>query len=388
MSAAPERLAVAAALQVELVTLPAWQPLEREWRALEARSETSFFLSWSWIGPWLACLPATVKPRLLRATRGSEVLGLAVAVDARIHELPLPVGRAVWLNATGDSALDAITIEHNGLLLDRRGAAETRAALWARLFEPGCGWRRVVLPNLAAAHAPAATLLPARTVLEERVRTSWVVALERAREHAQGYLGVLSAKTRWNVQKSLRACAAIGPLQLVQAHDLAQAQAFFERMLVLHAQRWQGRGLASAFDTEFSRRFHARLLADNFARGEVQLLRLCAGEREVGYVYSFVHRQRVYFYQSGFDYELLGPRFSPGMLTLVQAIEHNARLGHAVFDLLAGVMPYKRALATDSESMVTIRVHHVERAYRLEQWLRRHVRPLAQRVRAWRGAAG
>ncbi|UOV04931.1 hypothetical protein MUU75_17950 [Pseudoxanthomonas mexicana] len=41
---------------VRVERLPAMDVLEARWRALETRSRASFFLSWCWIGTWLATL--------------------------------------------------------------------------------------------------------------------------------------------------------------------------------------------------------------------------------------------------------------------------------------------------------------------------------------------
>jgi CelD/BcsL family acetyltransferase involved in cellulose biosynthesis len=95
------------------------------------------------------------------------------------------------------------------------------------------------------------------------------------------------------------------------------------------------------------------LVAEAVPRGEVQLIRVTAGSRELGYLYSFVHQGRVCFYQSGYDYHLLDPKYSPGLVTLVLAIKHNAAVGMSLFDFLAGNQAYKASLATDRAELVS-----------------------------------
>ena len=168
----------------------------------------------------------------------------------------------------------------------------------------------------------------------------------------------------------MRACAEWGPLQLTQADDADSAAAYFDRLLHLHRARRNSLGSTSAFDTPFAREFHQRLIQHGLPRGEVQLVRVQAGEHEVGYLYSFVHRAEVFFYQSGFDFGRVDHRFSPGLVTVALAIEHNARLGHRCFDFLAGDAQYKKTLATHNETMSWVQLHRDGPALRAETMLR------------------
>ena len=52
---------------------------------------------------------------------------------------------------------------------------------------------------------------------------------------------------------------------------------------------------------EFFEPFHRLLIERSFSEGGIQLLRACAGEQVVGYLYNFRLGNRVYAYQSGFD---------------------------------------------------------------------------------------
>jgi len=69
--------------------------LATRWRELEARAQPSFFLTWSWIGNWLASLGDHVRQGwLLSAHQHGRLVGLAVLFDAPIRRRLLPLGRA------------------------------------------------------------------------------------------------------------------------------------------------------------------------------------------------------------------------------------------------------------------------------------------------------
>jgi hypothetical protein len=102
----------------------------------------------------------------------------------------------------------------------------------------------------------------------------------------------------------------------------------------------------------------------------MQLLRVQAGPHDVGYLYSFVHRGRVLFYQSGFDYDLLKTHGRPGLATHVMSVQHNAGLGRDTYDFLAGTARYKLSLASGEAPMVWTAVHRKTPAFWLEEALR------------------
>lgn len=378
-------------IDVHLTALPALDHLEQEWRELETRGDMPFFQSWSWIGVWLASLPKWVRPTLLRARRLGVTVGLAVLVDAPIRRSPIPFGRALHLHTTGCPELDAITVEHNGLAVDRSCATEVVQAAYRHLAQALSGCRRISLPLLSGTQMHqgpfASGELPPSCQVSHIPHHNWIVDLTAGGE----YLESLGRDTRTSIRRALREAHAIGPVQISIAPHAATALTYLDDLLALHAQRRQALGAASDFDTDYSLRFHRQLIQQNFHRGEIQLLRLRVGQRDLGFLYSFVHQGRVYFYQKGIDYTVLSRKASPGLLLLASAVQHNAQLGHQVCDFLAGSMAYKQALATRSETMHSLVLHRTGPILTLERQLTDWLRPSMQQVRqaraALRGAA-
>ncbi len=112
--------------------LPPLDQLESMWRDLEARAEPSFFLSWYWIGTWLA--ESGAHPRLLVVRRNDVIVGLALIGQDCPRFGPLRLPR-IHLNQAGKAELDCVCIEYNDLLVDRTIAKATRAAALGRLAE-------------------------------------------------------------------------------------------------------------------------------------------------------------------------------------------------------------------------------------------------------------
>ena len=319
------------------------------WRALEAEAHPSFFQSWTWVG----CLASERFPHsvLLQAVRNNRVVGLGL-----FNRTPGPLGSEIlWLNESGNPALDAVYVEHNGLLLARDAAELLPACLHALLRAPiasgtqtGGGWgRRLRLAGVDAAHLAAARQVGVVHLLKQRAAP--FVDLPALPMAPDGYLVTLSANTRYQIRRSNRRLAQLGPLEVRQAETVAEGLAFLDALATLHQNRWTGRGERGAFADPAFLRFHRALIARALPRGELALLRIAAGSQVLGYLYNLRLRGRVFSYQSGFDYAaaatLAGPHAKPGITCHHAAILRAQAEAAAAYDFLAGPDRYKTSLS-------------------------------------------
>jgi CelD/BcsL family acetyltransferase involved in cellulose biosynthesis len=315
--------------RITLASAPDLDALAGEWRALEDRADGSFFQSWTWVG----CLAAARFPGavLLRAERDGATLGLALC-NRR--------GGALWLGESGDPAWDAIYVEHNGPLLARDANTLLPACLRALL---GASWRgrRLRLPGVEAAQVAAAHAAGAVRLL----RKSPAPFVDFCALGEGDFLAGLSANTRYQIRRSDRAYAAAGPIAVRRAATLAEAEGFLIELAALHQATWTAREQPGAFANARFLRFHRALIARALPRGEIDLLRVAAGETVIGYLYNFRHRGRVVSYQSGFDYAAAGPHQKPGLTCHHAAIEFSRRDGATAYDFLAGGDRYKTSFA-------------------------------------------
>jgi CelD/BcsL family acetyltransferase involved in cellulose biosynthesis len=372
---------------VALEPLPTTDTLASRWRELEARANLTFYTSWSWIGNWLAVLPSSTKPHLLVARTAGVIVGMAVVVQGHTRLFKwLPV-RSWHVHATGKQALDQLTIEYNGFVTTREHSlAIKRAMLHHLLHKTPVRKVNVTLADddiqSLAKHAHNGTLV------RSTESPSYVVDLNRVRAKTEGYLQLLSANTRGQIRRSQTEYTRFGALTVKSADTLEEARTYIAALRDLHQRRWSGKAGASAFvQSPISRRFHDDLIANAFDRGEIQLLRVRAGEHDVGYLYNFVCRGRVVFYQSGFNYGLLDKHDRPGLVCHKLAIEHNACAGHTVYDFAAGDYRYKSSLSTHCEPQASHVFQQDGLLPRLDMCLRQLQTGLSQRsaqLRRWR----
>lgn len=313
--------------------------LGQAWRALEAEAaHASLFQSWTWVG----CLAEERyrDPVLLLATEAGSgrTLGLALLNrrKGRLH-----------LAESGDPSLDSPFIEHNGPLLAADSGPEVLPALLQAAWRER-GVRRLVLGGVAPAVLEAAGGVTWR----ERRQEAPFIDLARIGGAGQEWLTTLSANTRYQLRRSARSYARQGELQLERAASLAEALAWFEGLVTLHGESWRRRGEPGAFADPFAQHFHRSLIERAQPRGELDLLRLSAGRRVLGYLYNFRLGGRVYAYQSGLDHEGAGRHGKPGLTCHAMAIEQAQAQGAKVYDFLAGAARYKRSLSNASATLL------------------------------------
>jgi CelD/BcsL family acetyltransferase involved in cellulose biosynthesis len=371
-------------IDVGLAPLPPREELQAWWRELEARADTTFYTSWSWIGSWLSILPAELQPHMLLARQGERIVGMGLVVKGKARLLRSFSVNCWRLHETGVEEFDEMTIEYNDFLADRTQAQRIkRAMLHHLLYQTGIKRLEVSKADHRFGDVAGAALGGSlKDVLIRSVAsTSYVVDLDRVRQSNAEYLCLLSANTRSHIRRSITAYKGLGPLRIEAASSTAQARAFLTTLKTLHGRTWSQRGVQSSLCTSPTvQRFHDALIEDAFERGEVQMLRVTAGDTDLGYLYNFVHRGRVVFYQSGFNYGVLDKHDRPGLVCHNLAVEHNVQLGHSLYDFAAGDYRYKASLSTHCEPQST---HVLERDGLLPR-LDIQLRALKQRLREWR----
>ncbi len=353
------------------------------WRDLEVRADAPIFLSWDWIGCWLAESEAAGAPpaAMLIGRQGEAVVLLGALIPRRRREPPV-VADGLRLHTLGHDDQDVITIEYNGFLVARgqEGAAET-AALAFLLAGPVVAGRRRDELHLKGVPDRLAPLVPPGPHLTSIVsrKPSWRADLAGTRALGRSYLDGLSANTRQQVRRAMRLYAERGPLLLTRATDVPEAMAFLEGLRILHQRYWNQRDEPGAFAYPFFEAFHRRLIRTAFPDGVIELARISAGETAIGYLYNFVHRGHVYSYQSGFLYEE-DARLKPGLVSHALCAERHLAEGQGCYDFMAGEARYKASLGVPGPEMLyvllqrrTTMLTFDKRLHAAKEWLLRHL---------------
>ena len=328
--------------------------LEPVWRDLEARADGGFFLTWDWIGAWLAGVAA--QPVLLEGRAEGRIVALGLLCRVAGGRLS---GAALHLHETGRPDFDSLYLEYNGFLLDRRFAGGGAGQCVEALLDEGArrgaadGWARIVIGAVSESTVAALDAIPGILQRSGPALPASAVDLAAIRDGGGDYMGQLSPNTRYQIRRATRLYEARGPLTLESAPDAATALAYFDALCGLHQATWTARGEPGAFSHDFFTRFHRRLIETGLPNGAVELLRIAAGESVVGYLYNFRHRGAVHYYASGFAYEA-DNKARPGLVCHVLAIKHHLAGGAVLYDFMAGGGRYKESLGHPAPGIRTI----------------------------------
>ena len=307
--------------------------LEERWRALGVSGAGSFFTSWDWISCWLTTLPESLHPALVTAMRGDQLAASAIAFRNARTRFGLRIPQ-LHFNTVGAPEFDCITVEYN----DFAGEAGLLPN-FVHWFAAQNGQDvELVLPGIAGAVSAAGTSLIHSQHMKPGFANRKLAAIGR-----EGLGSVLSRNTRQQLAKSLRDFEALGKLAITEAANTEEAVAYFDALKELHISSFSRRRKTHAFRYPYFETFHRALIARGMPNGSIQLLRISAGERLLGYLYNFRYRNRVYAYQSGFSDEDWSLR--PGYVCHAMAMELNARQGVLEYDFLAGENQLKSSLS-------------------------------------------
>lgn len=358
-----------ASLSVTLTPLPPLELLRDEWQALEQRGIASFFQTWLWIGTWLAGLPTLAACGLLRVSNAEGTCGLAVVTSRVVMRHRLFRARRWNLNETGVPEFDALTIEYNGVVVDRTTAPQVLAAVSQFLADPEHDWEEFYFSGMVGEQqVPLAAATPARVKIVDK-KSFFYVDLDALRASGKSYLEQLSSNTRSQIRQTLRAYEKLGSLQLREAANVTEALQYLARLQELHTEYWKDKGRPGAFASSFQNEFHRRLVEAGVPQQRISLVRITAGEHDVGYLYNFVHDGYVYSYQSGFVYDASDAKRRPGLVSHYLAVEQQLAAGRHIYDFLAGDARYKRSLSTRDGEMVWLAWQKPRLKFAIEDFL-------------------
>jgi CelD/BcsL family acetyltransferase involved in cellulose biosynthesis len=367
-------------MQIELVTsTQAFDALEADWRALEARSARgSVFLSWDWQRLWWTHYGCGRQLRILIARADNAVVGLfplylehhRVARILRVRKLR-PIG------AGGDTSPDDL-----GILAEPSCEQAVAQAFVHHILTSPERWHLLDLVDLPsdsalvdclarqAAQQPALIHRePPNRITYGDLPANWDSYRQSLSRNRREVLG--RKRRRFEQQPGAR---------FEQIVDAAQLDPAFERLAELHRRRWQGRTDELGFTSTQYLGFHRDVMRALLERNSLLLYALEMNGDIIAMFYGFRHAQTCYYFQAGFDPQHAA--LSPGEVLMGYVIEAAIGAGCTRFDMLKGDYGHKRHFFQQTRQTVNIRVHRpglIHLLYRIKQWrLERQPQPRQQ----------
>ncbi|MFT3929893.1 MAG: GNAT family N-acetyltransferase [Spongiibacteraceae bacterium] len=354
--------------RTELTPISNVKDLESTWRALEPEADGSFFVSWSWIGPWLNLPHRPSNLCVFQSYAGDTLVALAILHSDTHYRRRVFRSKTVSINEALDETFNMV-IEYNGLLVRRGHEENAYRQLMSVLAQES--WDEIKVSHVPyriyQAFEALISATPALKLHDEGQHSTWIASLDGVTD-IDSIIAPLSKNRRWQIRRSIKEYEKEGPLSIVSASTKEQALEFFDRLGVLHTERWNRVGEAGSFANPLWVQFHRAMINAIFDRGEIQILRMSCGERAIGYIYNFVWRKQVLMLQSGFATESSNV-LRPGYLSHIFAMQLNSQLGNTHYDFLMGESEYKRVLAKEFPPMTSFRIQRPRIQFTVENAL-------------------
>ncbi len=312
------------------------------WKSIETQSQISFFNSWGWVSTWLFCLPKNLDVELI-VNIENDIPSCCFFIGIthqRVNKFKKVRG---YINNTGFENYDDLVIEYNSILCATHDIDTHLSFALSSLND---------IEEFRFSHTVNIDF-DAISGYVKRVNEypSYWVDLKNI-DVDKGYLSYISKNKRNQIKRSIKAYEANSKLNIEFATTLEQAQSFFKSLENLHQQEWLQRGKPGAFGEPFFKQFHDQLIATRFEHGEIQLIRIFNEHEDIGYIYNFVFKNEVLFYQCGFNYHS-DNKYRPGLVSHYLAINECLAKGFSKYNFLVGQTQYKQSLSTQSDMLKT-----------------------------------
>ncbi|MCF4007812.1 GNAT family N-acetyltransferase [Rheinheimera sp. UJ63] len=339
--------------------------LARDWQLLERKAQTSFFLSWNWIGTWLEIFrPSVIVVKAVRQNGSLCGLGLISQKVEKRHGVLH--ARTLLLHQTGHWDQDQIWIEYNGFLTDQQDSLLIEQQFIQYLCSEYPHWDELVLGGIEENKALQLNLASRLYMHERWSAPCFGVDMKHLRFENISYLASLTQNTRYQIRRSERMYQQFGELTLRRPASQTEALSFFQRIGQLHMRRWGSALHQSGFANPQFVSFHQSLIRLCWEHKQVDLVALYAGEHHIATFYNFFYLNKVFFYLSGIE-QISDNKEKPGLLGHSYCIQQYLDHGYDFYDFMGGSERYKSQLGNWHSRLVQVSMQRPRLKLKLER---------------------
>jgi len=321
------------------------EQIEQQWRELEKTANNSIFIHWPFIYTWLNYIE--YNGNILSVHFNNTVVGLGILTENISSKNGIRI-KQLWLNRTGNEALDQIWSEYNSILCTKGLEHSIHAAI-IDYFETTLTDYDELIIGVSDYHIKETPRPNNITQYTSWKSISYQTNLTKNCQQWDSFLSTLSANTRSQIKRSVKLYGGINDITLARANSKEEALEFLTKAGTFHKVRWANQN--SGFNNPKFVRFHHDFISNNFHLNIIDLLKIKTGNKTIGYLYNFLYNKRVYFYLSGITYDT-DNRLKPGLVAHCLAINYYAKQGYDLYDFMGGEGRYKQSLSTSSDVLI------------------------------------
>lgn len=310
------------------------EPLKAVWQALERKGDATPFQSFVWLSAWQRHIGTAqrIKPAIVVGwdEEGGALFILPLGVQQGIV-----INKLVWL---GDGLCD-----YQGPLLSKDFSRHVSAAQFPALWETIRG------------------MLPSHQIvtlsrMPERIggQANPFMALGSMRRHASSahltmlkadwdsyYSEKRSAGSKKRDRQKRRKVEELGEVRFVAPATAEDRLATLETLVAQKSVAFARMGVANIFEKPGHLGFYRDLAGNDEAAAFLHLSHLTVGGEVVAASCGLSTGSSYFYVLASYDEKAEAARFGPGVIHLMELMEHAAETGHQVFDFTIGDEAYK-----------------------------------------------
>jgi hypothetical protein len=309
----------------------------------------TIFLSMQWQLSWLKSL--AVLPTICLFENENKIIGFAWLSDnplkivSRFHY--------TLLNQTGIKEADQVWIEFNNIICSEEYLEGCVQALMETQFTDTSNLKfyismcKETSPWLNFASKSGCPIVVDRVV-------GYKTKLDFD-SYTDEIIDRFSKNTRSQIRRSNKAILKNHGKLLISQANQKNTMAFFSSLGNLHIKRWNESPEGSGFTNEQFLSHHTHFLS-HFP-GKANVLKISAGDLTLGYCYTFLDKETVYFYCSGINYDIETKPIKPGYSIHFELMKYYANKGFKWYDFMGGDSRYKQSLSTNKYFFSNISIY-------------------------------
>lgn len=320
-----------------------------QWIAFEQLAHPSYFQTWAWLGSWCEHSGKHFDPDLYTVFQNDAPIAIAIFTTNKTRRHYFISSTQYHLNESGGKEYDFI-IEHNGILTKDADEREVAKTIMKNVLKTRPEIDEIVFSGVSENnynnYIQAGAKLGLNKLSCRKSKFSYV-DLDKVRKKNTDFLSILSSNTRSRIRRSIKAYEAkFGEVYINEASNHEEALIYLQQLKKLHQEHWESRGKPGSFENTRWESFIKDMIKSQFDKHKIQLLKVSAGDTDIGYILNLVNNGYVNMLQSGFKYHT-DNKMKPGYVSHLLAIEYNLKNGNHIYDFLAGESQYKDSLSTE-----------------------------------------
>ena len=337
----------------EVSTWKEFDALQPEWDQLLSRSSAdNYFLTHGWLSVWHKHFGTTLTPFILiaRDPETGNLSGIAPLVIEKKYSLSGLSIKEISFMGNG-----CLQIDHLDFILDAEFEEEVSESFADYIFQKKNKWDNIYLDGLVSTSKTLHSLLKNSGLGKNLIYTetspylplpeSWITLKEQLGKNLRYNLGRYLRKLEKNHSGEVT-------FQVVKTES--ELNWVMPNLYYLHHQVQRiKRNQKGIFGDMNLAEFHKTISKKALQSDNLRLYSLSVDDVIIAVLYCFKYKDRVLFYQAGYDPEWQS--YSPGRLLIAYAIKSSIAEHAKEFDFLRGDEEYKSTWT--SKSRKELRVH-------------------------------